>query len=242
MIVVSGDIDIRNYKELTTHVFANVDLNKDLLFSHGPLDVLDHSSDGFSFGGKLGVDATIKLIEENIGREKTAGSDDLEISKIKDYFLENDLIKSFNLSLFEADIPILIISADRSADGDVIEKIKKVFRTNWPAGIFKLILIVDNTVDVNDLFMVAWQILANSDPQRDHEFLSPGSLIIDGTIKICKEGGFPRKWPNIVSSGSETIAAIDKKWSSLGLGEFISSPSSRYLRLCRKGSDEILSD
>ena len=242
MIVVSGNIDIRNYLELAAHVFANVDFSKDLLFFHGPLDVLDHSSDGFSFGGKLGVDATIKHNEESIGREKTAGSGDQEISRIKDDFLENDLIKSYNLSLFEVDIPILIISVDRSADGSVIEKIRNVIRTNWPTGIFKLILIVDSTVDVNDFFMVAWQILANSDPQRDHEFLSSGSLIIDGTIKVYREGGFPRKWPNIVSSGSETIAAIDKKWSSLGLGEFISSPSSQYLRLIRKGSDEIIID
>ena len=46
-------------------------LSKDLLFSHGPLDVLDHSSDTFSFGGKVGVDATIKQIEESSGRDNT---------------------------------------------------------------------------------------------------------------------------------------------------------------------------
>jgi 4-hydroxy-3-polyprenylbenzoate decarboxylase len=242
MIVVSGDTDIRNYRELAAHILANVDLSKDLLFSHGPLDVLDHSSDGFSFGGKLGADATIKHIEESTGRDKIARSGDREISKIKNDFLENDLIKSYNLSLFEEDIPILILSVDRSADADVIDKLKNVIRTNWPAGIFRLILIVDYTVDVNDFFMVAWQILANSDPQRDHEFLSPQSLILDGTIKVYRKGGFPRKWPNIVSSGSETIATIDEKWNSFGIGEFISSPSLRYVRLYRKGADEILID
>jgi 4-hydroxy-3-polyprenylbenzoate decarboxylase len=242
MIVVSGDTDIRNYRELAAHVFANIDLSKDLLFSHGPLDVLDHSSDGFSFGGKLGADATIKHIEESTGRDKNAISGNREILKLRNDYLENDLIKSYNLSLFEEDIPILIMSVDRSTDASVIEKLKNMIRTNWPGGIFRLILIVDNTVDVNDFFMVTWQILANSDPERDHEFLSPQTLIIDGTIKVYRKGGFPRKWPNIVSSGSETIAAIDKKWSSLGIGEFISSPSARYIRLCRKGSDEILLD
>ena len=239
MIVVSGDIDIRNYRKLAAHVLANVDLSKDLLFSHGPLDVLDHSSDGFSFGGKLGIDATIKHIEESTGRDKTDISGDQEISKIKNDFLENDLIKSYNVSLFEGHIPILIISADRSVDGDVIKKLKKLISTKCPAGIFRLIIVVDSTVDVDDLFMVAWQILANSDPQRDHEFLSPQSLIIDGTIKAYRKGGFPRKWPNIVTSASETIEAIDRNWSSLGIGEFISSPSLQYIRLCRRGADEI---
>jgi 4-hydroxy-3-polyprenylbenzoate decarboxylase len=240
MIVVSGDTDIRNYRELAAHVFANIDLSKDLLFSHGPLDVLDHSSDSFSFGGKLGIDATIKHIEESTGRDKNAISVNREISKLRNDYLENDLIKSYNLSLFKEDIPILIISVDRSKDASVIEKLKNLIKIDWPAGIFRLILIVDNTVDVNDLFMVAWQILANSDPKRDHEFLSPQSLIIDGTVKVYRKGGFPRKWPNIVSSGSETIAAIDNKWSSLSIGEFISSPSEKYIRLCRKGTDEFL--
>ena len=64
MIVVSGEIDIRDYAALITHVFENVDFSKDLLFSTGPLDVLDHSSDSFSFGGKAGLDATIKHPEE----------------------------------------------------------------------------------------------------------------------------------------------------------------------------------
>ena len=73
LVVVSGDIDIRNYRELVSHVFENTDLKRDLLFSHGPLDVLDHSSDAFSFGGKLGVDATIKHHEENTGRDNKGG-------------------------------------------------------------------------------------------------------------------------------------------------------------------------
>jgi 4-hydroxy-3-polyprenylbenzoate decarboxylase len=239
MIVVSGEINIRNYRELAAHIFANADLCKDLLFSNGPLDVLDHSSDSFSFGGKMGIDATIKHIEEsNAGDQKVKFSNN--ISGIDTDFIENDLIKSHNLGLFAAGIPIIIISVDRSADNEIVEKVKDVIRTKWQAGNFKLILIVDHSVDVNDMFMVSWQILANSDPRRDHEFIFPESLIIDGTIKAGRKGGFPRRWPNIVSSDSDTIAAIDKKWDSLGIGEFIVSPSSRYKRLCRKGGDEIL--
>ena len=40
------------------------------LFTNGPLDVLDHASDNFSFGGKAGVDATVKHPEENGLRQK----------------------------------------------------------------------------------------------------------------------------------------------------------------------------
>ena len=242
MIVVSGDINIRNYLELISHVFANVDINRDLLFSHGPLDVLDHSSDYFSFGGKIGVDATVKQIEENSGRGQNTKSEILEISEIKVDFLDRNIIKSYNLNLIADHIPILIISVNQSEDVDVIEKVKNLFRTNDSDGIFRLIIIVDHTVDVTDLFMVAWQLLGNTDPQRDHEFISPLSVLFDGTIKAYRKGGFPRKWPNIISAGNETISTIDQKWESLGIGAFINSPSARYIRLCRRGTDEILID
>jgi 4-hydroxy-3-polyprenylbenzoate decarboxylase len=131
---------------------------------------------------------------------------------------------------------------NRSEDNDVIEKVKNIFRTNDSDGIFRLIVIVDHTVDVMDLFMVAWQLLGNTDPERDHEFISPFSVLFDSTIKVYRKGGFPRKWPNVVCSDNETISIIDRKWESLGIGAFINSPSARYIRLNRRGTDEILTD
>jgi 4-hydroxy-3-polyprenylbenzoate decarboxylase len=242
MIVVSGEIDIRDYKSLLHHVFENTDFTMDLSFTYGPLDVLDHSSDNFSFGGKAGVDATIKLPEENSGRNNISNSDNCDISNLKVDILESDIIKSYNTDLIIANLPIIILSVDRSQDSDVIEKVKGLFRTKDIEGICRLILVVDHTVDITDMFMVAWQTLGNTDPRRDHEFISPLSVLIDCTIKAYRKGGFPRKWPNVVCSGSETISSIDQKWSSLGIGTFINSPSNRYLRLSRKGSDEILVD
>ena len=242
MIVVSGDIDIRDYKLLLLHVFENTDFTKDMSFTYGPLDVLDHSSDNFSFGGKAGVDATIKLPEENSGRSNISNSDNCGILSLNVNFLESDIIKSYNRDLLIANIPIIILSVDCSKDTEVIEKVKVLFRTKEAEGMCRLILVVDHTVDVTDLFMVAWQILGNTDPRRDHEFISPLSVLIDGTIKAYRKGGFPRKWPNVVSSGLETISIIDQKWSSLGIGTFINSPSNRYIRLGRKGNDEIFVD
>ncbi|MCX6253007.1 MAG: menaquinone biosynthesis decarboxylase [Bacteroidia bacterium] len=240
LVVVSGDINIRNYKELLVHAFGNVDFSKDLLFSHGPLDVLDHSSDTISFGGKVGIDATIKHIEEETtGNKPGTGNNPGDFNIINNFF-DRNLIRNFNLNLFKEDIPILIIAVNRYEDGDVIEKVKNLFRINDHTGVFRLILTVDHTVDPDDLFMVAWQLLGNTDPKRDHEYISPSSVLIDGTIKAYRKGGFPRKWPNVVCSNIETISAIDQKWESLGIGPFIHSPSLRNLGLCRKGTDEIV--
>ncbi|MEP7254004.1 MAG: hypothetical protein ABI683_16535, partial [Ginsengibacter sp.] len=39
---------------------------------------------------------------------------------------------------------------------------------------------------------------------------------------------FYRDWPNIIVADNKTIASVDKKWSSLGLGDFIPSPSLKF--------------
>jgi 4-hydroxy-3-polyprenylbenzoate decarboxylase len=242
MVVVSGNIDIRNYKELLKFVLSNADFGRDLLFSHGPLDVLDHSSDTAAFGGKAGLDATIKMEEELSGRTKSMKAEKDENYRGKFDFLTGSIVKSFNISLLSDDIPVIIISVNRSEDRDVIEKTAQLFRTNDNSGSRMLILVVDHTVNVNDLFMVTWQILGNSDPQRDHIFITTASVMIDGTIKAYRKGGFSRKWPNVVTSGSETISIVDQKWESFGIGGFVNSPSSVYLRLKRNGADQVLTD
>ena len=240
MIVVSGNVNIRDYKDLLSHIFDNVDFSRDLLFSHGPLDVLDHSSDNFSLGGKIGVDATIKHPEENNGRTETLDTVKQHMSDKLVDFLDLKIIKDFNISLFGDNIPLIIVSVNRTEDSEVIDKVRDLFTTNDSKGIFRLVVIVDHTVDVKDLFMVAWQLLGNTDPERDHAIISPFTILFDGTIKAYRKGGFPRKWPNVVCSDNETILTIDKKWDTLGIGPFINSPSARYMRLTHRGADEIL--
>jgi 4-hydroxy-3-polyprenylbenzoate decarboxylase len=240
LVVVSGNVNLRNYKELLIHIFSNVDLGKDLIFTHGPLDILDHSSDTFSFGGKLGVDATIKLSEET-SLKKEQGKDTANPGFNEAIVLSaGKLIKNYDYSLYKDNIPILVVTVDRSEDQDVVEKVINLFRENDEDGILHLILVLEHTVDPGNFSTVAWQILGNSDPERDHKYLFPSSVLLDGTIKVYRKGGFPRKWPNVVCSDNATISAIDEKWSTLGLGPFIQSPSIEYRELKRSGADEIV--
>jgi 4-hydroxy-3-polyprenylbenzoate decarboxylase len=239
LVVVSGEVDIRNYQNLAEHIFRNLDMQDDIFFTHGPLDVLDHCSDRFSVGGKAGIDATIKLEEEIPAAKTDSEPARNQIYGINHSFLNNNLIKTFNVRLFDINIPVVIIGIDRSEDPDAIEKAADLFSSNDPRGLFKLVIVVDHTVNVSDFHIVAWQLLGNSDPLRDHRYLSSSSLLIDGTIKFYRKGGFSRKWPNIVCSGNETISVIDKKWNSLGLGEFLTSPSIKNISLTRPGKDEI---
>lgn len=57
-------LDIRNHAELAACLLRNYQPKRDTYFSRGPLDVLDHTAPVCGFGGKICLDATVKLPEE----------------------------------------------------------------------------------------------------------------------------------------------------------------------------------
>jgi 4-hydroxy-3-polyprenylbenzoate decarboxylase len=63
IVVVDHDVKPSDVAEVMFRVSSNVDPRRDLLFTDGPLDVLDHSSDRFAFGSKIGIDATRKNLK-----------------------------------------------------------------------------------------------------------------------------------------------------------------------------------
>ncbi len=67
--VFDKDLDLRDSGTVLWKLLNNVDPGRDLLFSQGPLDALDHSASYANFGGKMGIDATRKTREEGMGRE-----------------------------------------------------------------------------------------------------------------------------------------------------------------------------
>jgi 4-hydroxy-3-polyprenylbenzoate decarboxylase len=238
LIVVNCDFNIRDYRKLAKFIFENTDLSNDLIFSRGPLDVLDHSSDSFAFGGKLGIDATIKTPEEKV---VTKIKDDE--ASVSDHFFDNlvssGLITNYQSGLKNDNLPILILSVNNSVKSDNIYKLKNVLAGFSGSIQYKVIFIVDYKVDISDYLAVAWMVLGNSDPVRDHQYCGESSLIIDASIKAYRSEGFPRRWPNVVCSDNETIFRIDSIWKELGIGEFIASPSLKTLKMRHKGKEEI---
>ncbi|MDO8461520.1 MAG: menaquinone biosynthesis decarboxylase [Deltaproteobacteria bacterium] len=68
-IVVDHDVDVQNLKEVTWHLLANLDPKRDILFSEGTTDALDHASPTFAYGSKIGIDGTRKWKDEPGCRE-----------------------------------------------------------------------------------------------------------------------------------------------------------------------------
>jgi 4-hydroxy-3-polyprenylbenzoate decarboxylase len=59
---------VRNTHEAWWAALNNIDPERDVRFTLGPVDVLDHSSRAFTFGSKMGLDATQKMPEEGFAR------------------------------------------------------------------------------------------------------------------------------------------------------------------------------
>lgn len=118
----------------------------------------------------------------------------------------------------------------------------KVMHALWGLGqlmFSKVIIVVDDDVDVHNLSEVLWRVTNNIDPARDVQIVKGpvdslnhaaplvgfGSKMgIDATRKWPSEG-HTREWPDVVKMDASTAARVDAMWEKLGLGEFISSPS-----------------
>jgi 4-hydroxy-3-polyprenylbenzoate decarboxylase len=60
VVVVDEHVNVHDYNEVFFRVTANVDPQRDVLLSEGPLDHLDHAPTRQFYGGKIGIDATHK--------------------------------------------------------------------------------------------------------------------------------------------------------------------------------------
>jgi 4-hydroxy-3-polyprenylbenzoate decarboxylase len=61
IVVVDADVDVHNSSEVLFRLCANIDPQRDILFTKGPADVLDHATPALGFGSKMGIDATHKI-------------------------------------------------------------------------------------------------------------------------------------------------------------------------------------
>jgi 4-hydroxy-3-polyprenylbenzoate decarboxylase len=102
----------------------------------------------------------------------------------------------------------------------------------------KVICVVDDDVDVQNLAEVAWRVLANLDPKRDLAFvegpidqldhgasqaLFGGKVCIDGTRKWPEEG-YRREWPSVCRMSDEVSARVEATCEELGLGRVEAPP------------------
>jgi 4-hydroxy-3-polyprenylbenzoate decarboxylase len=232
IIVVSSNVRVYDYRAVAEAFFANVRFESDLLLTRGPLDVLDHSSDRFSMGGKLGIDATVKLPEE-----RTAEYHSVPLRLLTDEEFTGDMITGMK-TMADYALPVAVLTIRKPEEGLDMHRLA----ASLPAALTlagNVIIAVDHGADADDPAMLTWLVTGNSDPGRDLYHLEGGAIFIDATSKTRSLPVFPREWPNVVCSDRETIGLVDRRWPEYGLGATVESPSLRLIPLVRPGRASV---
>jgi len=68
VIVVDEDVNVQDLADVTLKVCNNIDPERDIQFTLGPVDSLDHASRLANYGSKMGIDATRKWPTEGFTR------------------------------------------------------------------------------------------------------------------------------------------------------------------------------
>lgn len=68
IIVVDEDVDVQDLADVTLKVLNHIDPERDIQFTLGPIDSLDHASRLANYGSKMGIDATRKWPTEGFTR------------------------------------------------------------------------------------------------------------------------------------------------------------------------------
>ncbi|MBN2134364.1 MAG: menaquinone biosynthesis decarboxylase [Acidobacteria bacterium] len=68
IIIVDKDVNVQDPSEVAWKALNHIDPQRDIIFTKGPVDVLDHASQLPTYGSKMGVDATKKMPDEGFTR------------------------------------------------------------------------------------------------------------------------------------------------------------------------------
>jgi 4-hydroxy-3-polyprenylbenzoate decarboxylase len=233
LVLTDQGIKIQDYLELAKYVFANLNPVTDISFSTGPMDVLDHSCSKMGFGGKMCIDGTYKTIEEQ-DEDYRCPPLSLSSTELRSLLLAHEAsIREVNTNLIELGIPCILVAVEKNKPGHIREIHQSIASLSLMSSV-KMVLYVEHTVDPIDLATSLWRFCNNLDPKRDSflyktiGFPYSACMGLDGTRKTKELDNFQRDWPNIIVADQDTIEKVDKKWSQLGLGAFLPSPSLKY--------------
>ncbi|RUA25694.1 MAG: menaquinone biosynthesis decarboxylase [Bacteroidetes bacterium] len=228
LFIFDEEVKLTDYKQVFQEITDYTDPIKDVLFNRGPMDVLDHASERFAEGGKMGWDATRKA-------EKWKGKPRIDKAKLEAI----PQIVEVHDDLLKAGYSFLLIRLKK--EKDVARLISKQILDQGLIEDVKFLIFIEEVAVVGDYADVVWRVANNVDPARDCFYQTNGQgkkhpvLIIDALRKTLEDDGFERDWPNIVTMDQKTIDMVDARWEEYGIGSFIESPSVKYRKQLYKG-------
>ncbi len=199
LILIPHYVKPNDYKTIASMI-SNIDIDKNIYFGKGILDVLDHACYEKAFGGKMLIDLT------NVKQEKIASNIQIEQ-------------KDKNL-LYIPTYKTIIIKSEKEQVVDCLNKYLVDIKEN-----IKFAFCVDKKSMFENYKLLLWYILANIDVSRDIKKIS-NTLVIDGRIK--NKTNFMNKWPMPDIMSEDIVKTVNKKWDKYNVcKDFLKSPSQK---------------
>ena len=196
VFVPSNAPRLDDYENLTKYILNRFS-PQSMLITSGVCDQLDHASPNACFGGKLGIDASI----DNSSSAPNLISDDELLHKFKSV---NKNILELKQYFLDTKNPICFVKFDKD------RLIKQVFDELKPFDEhFKILIFVDVSSRLENLYMLVWRITNNIDAKRDI-FVRNELVCIDATSKFELDG-YTRRWPKETNCSREVIENLIKK-------------------------------
>lgn len=190
--------DLTEHEAITEYILNRLDI-EDMMISKGVVDALDHSSNKFGVGGKLGLDCTADPIE----KKDIALLGDAELlAKMQE--LTNEVTDLKHYYTHTAN-PLCIVKTTKTRSQ------KELFEDLAPLSKHLNILIIvdDQNNHVDNPYMLIWRVVNNIDSNRDL-FFNEGVLCVDATNKT-KLDGFKRRWPDDVSCTPSVVESLKQR-------------------------------
>jgi UbiD family decarboxylase len=200
VILVEGDVSVRNWKDVATEITHYFNPQNDfLLLPKLPSDTLDFTSFKIHMGSKMIIDATRN------GKVHNASKDSHESGNRPNLYEFSSMIYSWH---FITD-KFLVISTEQDGNKLLEILLKIPFFQN-----LKILAIVSAETNLENETSTLWGIFSHFDPARDIRFpqihlinavpVFQGVLAIDATIKL----GYPK----VLKMDSEIIELVNNKW------------------------------
>ena len=232
MAVFDEGAALTDYLQLAHLISKHTHPVNDVHFIQGPVDILDHSSRKYGFGSKIGLDATAKTGD---GETDTEGRGS-PYTDVKGIMTAIPAITSAGIKLMEQGISVLILTINKTQPAEIRRAARQINESGLIRNV-SFVIFADSILDAGNFSVLSWVVANNLDPMRDCFYTDDAEgnkypvLFLDGTMKSFEMDGFMRDWPNVILMDDNTIAKIDDRWDSLGIGGFIPSPSLQFKSL-----------
>jgi len=203
LVAVDEEVPVKPGFSALQEALSHALPGRDTLLLRGPIDVLDHSSRAFAYGGKLFIDGTRKLPEEG-GEVPFTPRAHPELPQEAEALEQRQWPGVWGVAL------------RKERPFQALALAERLLRHPQSAGI-RLLLLADHDTALTPEELL-WAVLNNIDPERDARVM-PGMegpvLVLDGTRKLPEEG-FNRVWPERIRMDPKVKALVEARWEEYG--------------------------